>query len=207
MKNIQNNPINSENPLNQNYWNNQYEAHTTGWDLGKISPPLKTYIDTLENKNIRILIPGCGNSYEASYLLEQGFTNTTIIDIAPILVKSLKTKFKENTNIKIILGDFFDHQGEYDLILEQTFFCALPPQMRQLYVSKMHQLLSKHGKIVGLLFNRTFENGPPFGGSEKEYQLLFQNTFDCIKMETCKNSILPRAESELWIELQKKSKH
>ena len=45
-----------------------------GWDLGEVSPPIKSYIDTLEDKNIRILIPGCGNTYEAEYLLEQGFT-------------------------------------------------------------------------------------------------------------------------------------
>jgi hypothetical protein len=41
------------------------------------------------NKDIAILIPGCGNTYEAAYLLEQGFTNVTVIDIAPTLVKIL----------------------------------------------------------------------------------------------------------------------
>ena len=188
----------------QTFWDNQYQANTTGWDLGTISPPIKSYIDSLKNKNIRILIPGCGNSYEAAYLLEQGFTNITVIDIAPTLVENLKTKFKNNININIILGDFFEHQGEYDLIIEQTFFCALPPEMREKYVSKMHQLLAKEGRIAGLLFNRTFENGPPFGGSQKEYEMLFKNNFDFLKMEVCLNSVPPRAGFELWIELQKK---
>jgi hypothetical protein len=44
--------------------------------------PIKNYIDTLKDKDIAILIPGCGNTYEAAYLLEQGFTNVTVIDIA-----------------------------------------------------------------------------------------------------------------------------
>jgi SAM-dependent methyltransferase len=186
------------------FWDNQYQANTTGWDLGTISPPIKSYIDTLKNKNIRILIPGSGNSYEAEYFLEQGFTNVTVIDIAPTLVENLKNKFKNNININIILGDFFEHQGEYDLIIEQTFFCALPPEMRSKYVSKMHQLLAKEGKITGLLFNRTFENGPPFGGSQKEYEMLFKNNFDFLKMEVSQNSVAPRAGFELWIEFQKK---
>ena len=189
---------------NQTFWDNQYQNNTIGWDLGTISPPIKSYIDTLKNKNIRILIPGCGNSYEAAYLLEQGFTNITVIDIAPTLVENLKTKFKNNSNINIILGDFFEHQGEYDLIIEQTFFCALPPEMREKYVSKMHQLLAKEAKIAGLLFNRTFENGPPFGGSQEEYEILFKNAFNFLKMEVCQNSVAPRAGSELWIEFQKK---
>jgi len=189
---------------NQTFWDNQYQANTLGWDLGAISPPIKSYIDTLEDRNLRILIPGCGNSYEAAYLLGQGFTNVTVIDIAPTLVKNLKSKFKNNPNLNILLGDFFEHQGEYDLIIEQTFFCALQPFMRKDYVSKMHQLLSKDGKLAGLLFNRTFDGGPPFGGSQEEYENLFKNTFHFLKMEVCQNSVAPRAGFELWIEFQKK---
>ncbi|WP_319800246.1 methyltransferase domain-containing protein [Flavobacterium sp. N3904] len=195
--------VSCEKPLDQTYWNNQYQANTTGWDLGEVSPPLKSYIDTIEDKNLPILIPGCGNTYEAEYLLYKGFTNVTVIDIAPTLIEKLKTKFKDNPNIKIVLGDFFEHQGAYDLIIEQTFFCALPPIMRQKYVWKMHQLLAKEGKISGLLFNRTFESGPPFGGSQEEYELLFKVSFDFLKMEVCHNSATPRAGSELFIELQK----
>ena len=150
------------------------------------------------------MIPGCGNSYEAAYLIEQGFTNITLIDIAPTLVAKLKTTFKDHKNLNIILGDFFLHHGEYDIIIEQTFFCALPPTMRQRYVWKMHQLLAKKGKITGLLFNRTFENGPPFGGSLKEYTLLFKESFDLLKMEICQNSASPRSGTELFIELLKK---
>lgn len=197
--------VSCEKPLDKVYWDNQYQSNTIGWDLGEVSPPLKSYIDTLKDKNIRVLIPGCGNTYEADYLLEQGFTNVTVIDIAPTLVENLKTKFKDNPNINIVLGDFFEHQGEYDVILEQTFFCALPPTMRQKYVWKMHQLLAHKGKIAGLLFNRTFESGPPFGGSQEEYNLLFQQSFDFLKMEVCQDSATPRAGSELFIELQKNS--
>ena len=31
-----------DNPLDQNYWDSQYQAKATGWDLGTISPPIKT---------------------------------------------------------------------------------------------------------------------------------------------------------------------
>lgn len=194
-----------EKPLDQTYWDHQYQSGTTAWDLGEVSPPIKKYCDSLPDKTIRILIPGCGNTYEAAYLLSKGFTQITIIDIAPTLVKKLKTTFRGNSNINILLGDFFEHQGQYDLIIEQTFFCALQPAMRQKYVSKMHQLLAKEGKITGLLFNRTFGEGPPFGGSQEEYKQLFQENFDSLKMEICQNSATPRAGSELFIELQKKS--
>ena len=195
--------MNNEKLLDQEYWDKQYISKATGWDLGKVSPPIKEYIDTLKDKNSSILIPGCGNTYEAEYLLEKGFTNLTVIDIAPTLVKRLQEKFKNNPDIKIVLYDFFEHQGQYDLIIEQTFFCALSPELREKYVRKMYQLLKEKGKLVGLLFNKTFESGPPYGGSQAEYEQLFKNYFDFKIMETCHNSIAPRANSEIFIEFQK----
>lgn len=190
-------------PLDQTYWDNQYQANATGWDLGEVSPPIKMYIDTIENKDAKILIPGCGNSYEAEYLLQLGFTNVSVIDIAPTLVENLKQKFAQNNNITIVLGDFFEHQGNYDYITEQTFFCALPPTMRQRYVWKMHQLLSDHGKLIGLLFNREFEVSPPFGGSLKEYEQLFYKAFAFNSISLAGNSIPSRANTELFFEFQK----
>ncbi|MCW2118558.1 TPMT family class I SAM-dependent methyltransferase [Flavobacterium sp. 7A] len=183
--------------LDQKYWDTQYKTNCTGWDLGCISPPIKTIIDKLEDKNIAVLIPGCGNTYEAEYLLQQGFTNITVIDIAPTLVSMLQLKFANNDNITIVLGDFYSHQGQYDLILEQTFFCALAPHLRQHYVFIMHQLLIPNGTLSGLLFNKTFESGPPFGGNKKEYELLFKNAFNITSLEISCNSVLPRSESEL----------
>jgi SAM-dependent methyltransferase len=192
-------------PLDQDYWDAQYKAKSTGWDLGQVSPQIKEYIDTLGNKNCSILIPGCGNTYEAEYLLQEGFTNITVIDIAPTLVKNLRQKFVDNSSIKIIQADFFEHKGQYDLIIEQTFFCALPPTMRQKYVWKMHQLLAEDGIIGGLLFNKSFEAGPPFGGSQQEYEKLFSSAFGFLKIEEATNSVAPRASSELFFEFKKSS--
>jgi methyl halide transferase len=189
-------------PLNDTYWNNQYISQSIGWDLGQVSPPIKQYVDTIKDKNIQILIPGCGNAYEAEYLLEIGFSNITIIDFAPELVHSLQTKFKD-TNVKVLLQDFFEHQGSYDLIIEQTFFCALPPFLRQQYVYKMHQLLKPEGKLIGLLFNRIFDKNPPFGGSIEEYNSLFKNSFNFQPLTVCKTSVKPRANSEVFIEFEK----
>ncbi len=193
-------------PLDEKYWNDQYQSNATGWDLGEVSPPIKEYIDTIENKNTSILIPGCGNSYEAEYLLSKGFTNITLIDIAPLLVEKLRQKFANNAHIKIVHSDFFEHKLKYDLIIEQTFFCALPPYMRQKYVWKMHQLLNDNGILAGLLFNRNFEKSPPFGGSKVEYERLFKSAFDFKSMQSCDNSFAARAGTELWIELKRNPK-
>ena len=52
--------------LDKNFWNDIYVKSKTGWDVGEITTPLKEYFEQLNNKKNKILIPGCGNAYEAS---------------------------------------------------------------------------------------------------------------------------------------------
>lgn len=191
--------------MDKNYWNSRYENQETGWDIGNISTPLKEYADQLIKKDIAILIPGCGNAYEAAYLLQQGFTNIMLVDIAPAAIAAVRKRLSEweGHQLRIIEGDFFELDEKFDLILEQTFFCALAPTLRKAYTDKMFDLLNDGGKVVGLLFNRNFEGGPPFGGNKEEYMQLFRSKFSIQLMEDATNSIAPRAGSELFFILTK----
>ena len=184
---------------NKNYWENRYKAGEIQWDIGYASTPLVEYFKQLANKNLKILIPGCGSAYEGEWLHKNGFTNVFLLDVAP----AAKEKFFERVPgfpLKHWLSEpFFEHQGEYDLIIEQTFFCALHPSQRISYVEKMHDLLPLYGKLVGLLFNvPKLVEGPPYGGTEEEYRALFQSNFTLKTMEIAHNSIEPRAERELF---------
>lgn len=192
--------------LDNEYWSNRYLKKDTGWDMGKVSPPLKAYFDQLSDKNIAILIPGCGNAYEAEYLLQNGFTNITLIDISSIAVNILKEKFAAyaGNELDIICGDFFELNQQFDLIIEQTFFCAIDPILRQKYAEKMWELLKVGGKLVGVFFNTTFEAGPPFSGSKQEYEELFSEKFEVKVLTECYNSISPRSGKEVFILLVKR---
>jgi methyl halide transferase len=196
-------PNNMTEFLSKDYWNNRYEAEETGWNLKTISPPLKAYIDQLTDKNLRILIPGCGSGHEAEYLLKQGFQDVTVIDIAPLAVERIKLYLSDYQSIKIICADFFTHSGEYNLILEQTFFCALDPALRTKYVQKMSELLTQNGKLVGLLFGVQFPKNPPFGGSREDYLTLFSDKFKINFIEPCYNSVKPREGNELFFNFSK----
>ena len=188
------------------YWDSRYNKSETGWDIGSVSEPLKAYIDQLPDKDISILIPGCGNAYEAAYLLQQGFTNVTLIDISTVLVMAIKEKFAAyiGKQLDVIEGDFFKLGKQFDLVLEQTFFCALHPSLREAYVQKMADIVKPGGKLAGVLFNRDFEGGPPFGGHKEEYLALFSDKFIVKTMETCYNSIEPRRGNELFVLFMRK---
>ncbi|HLV91516.1 MAG TPA: methyltransferase domain-containing protein [Aequorivita sp.] len=186
--------------LNESFWSDKYRSGDMGWDIGYASTPLKEYIDQLKNKDLNILIPGGGNSYEAEYLFNKGFSNVSVVDISRIPLDNLLKRVPDFPKENLLHQDFFKLDQTYDLILEQTFFCAQDPNLREKYVSKMHQLLKPKGKLVGLLFNIPLnDDKPPFGGSEAEYRLLFEDEFVIDKMETAHNSIPQRAGNEFFI--------
>lgn len=186
--------------FDKQFWSARYEQQKTGWDIGYVSTPIKEYIDQLDNKFLKILIPGAGNAYEAAYLFEQGFENVFVLDIAKQPLENLKNRLPSFPIGQLINQDFFNHTTTYDLIIEQTFFCALSPKLRAEYAQKMSELLVKNGKLVGLLFDFPLtEKGPPFGGSKSEYLDYFKPYFDIKIMERSYNSIKPRQGTELFV--------
>lgn len=191
--------------LSAEYWNTRYKENEFGWDTGNITEPLKTYFDQLENKNLSILIPGAGNSYEAEYLFNKGFKNVTVVDFAQEPLTNIKNRVPDFPLNNLVKDDFFNHKGQYDLIVEQTFFCAIDPKLRAQYAKHMHSLLKPGGKLVGLLFDMVFEKeGPPFGGNKEEFRTYFDPYFTYKTFAPCYNSIAPRAGRELFIHLIKK---
>ena len=193
------------------YWQTRYEQDSTGWDMGAVSPPLKAYIDQLPAaaRTQAILVAGAGNAHEVAYLHEQGFSNVTLLDIAPAPIEAFMTRHPSFPKERLLCTDFFtlsptDHQ--FDLILEQTFFCAINPARRDDYVRQMAALLKPTGKLVGVLFDKDFGNtSPPVGGSMSEYQQRFAPYFDIEIMQSCHNSHPARLGSELFIKLTPKA--
>lgn len=197
--------------LDANYWNARWESGQTGWDIGQASPPLTEYAASVppsERAAMRVLIPGCGNAYEARELLRMGYGELTLLDIAPEALASARARFEAQgetfaERIRWVCADFFEHEDAYDLILEQTFFCALDPALRPRYARQMHALLRPGGRLAGVLFDRAFEGGPPFGGSIAEYRALFEPLFEIETLIPCPNSIAPRQGAEAFFVVRK----
>ncbi|MDN4165251.1 methyltransferase domain-containing protein [Cytophagales bacterium LB-30] len=189
--------------LNENYWSQRYEQKSTGWDVGRITTPLKEYFDQLENRALSILIPGAGNAYEAEYLHSLGFSKVDVLDFSALPLQSFKQRNPDWPVERLIQSDFFAWQGQYDLIVEQTFFCALDPSLRARYAKHMKQLLKPGGKLVGVLFDAPMNSDqPPFGGKQEEYKALFSPYFQFKHWSACYNSIPPRAGKEWFMVLQ-----
>ncbi|WP_276167245.1 methyltransferase domain-containing protein [Zobellia alginiliquefaciens] len=190
------------------YWTQRYKSNNTGWDIGYPSTPIKDYVDQLTDSNISILIPGAGNAYEAEYLWKKGFKNIYVMDISEVPLDKFKERNPDFPKTQLLLEDFFEHTGQYDLILEQTFFCSFVPtdQNRNTYTKKMDSILKPEGKLVGVWFNIPLTDDMekrPFGGNREIYLKHLSPFFKTITFESCYNSIPPRKGNELFGIFQK----
>lgn len=195
--------------LDETYWRTRYATGQTGWDVGMITPPLQDYFKQLSPlDDRRILIPGAGRAYEAEYLHRRGFSEVFVVDLAPEALEALQQRVPSFPGGHLVQQDFFALTAEppYDLIVEQTFFCALPRALRPDYARQCAHLLRPGGKLVGLLFEADFglSPEPPFGGTRAEYRAYFEPYFEFVHFDTAYNSIRPRQGRELFICLKKK---
>ncbi len=191
--------------FDKTYWESRWQEGQTGWDIGGPSLPLIEYFDQLHDKEQKILIPGCGNGWEAEYLHNLGFKNVFIIDLAPSAIANFLRRVPDFPEDHVILGDFFQLEEFYDMVVEQTFFCAIDPSLRRQYVMKVWNMLDQGGKLVGLLFDEDFgREHPPFGGKKNDYLEYFEPWFRIKYFDTAYNSIPPRMGREIFMNLVKR---
>lgn len=193
------------NELTAEYWSSRYRENTTGWDIGYASPQLLELASEFP-KSARILIPGCGRAYEAEVLHREGYTNIIVADWSPEPLQEFSERVAEYPVANLICADFFALEPPFDLILEQTFYCALPPSRRDEYVKQAHALLREGGVLAGLLFDFPLtDEGPPFGGSAEEYRTRFSPYFNIDRLQRADRSIAARDGRELVFRFTKKS--
>jgi len=186
------------------YWDKLFEKNHLGWDIGFVSTPLKEYFDQLEDKSIKILVPGSGRGWEVEYLYKSGFRNVWYLDFSSLAHEAFLKHLPDFPRNQMLREDFFSLRGSYDLIVEQTFFSALPRNRRKDYARQMYDLLNPGGKFVGLLFNLEFPGDPPpFGGSLEIYKMLFFELFAVKAFDVAYNSIKQREGREFFFILEK----
>ncbi len=189
---------------NEAYWEQRYLENDTPWDIGYPAPAIIQYFEQVKNKEARILIPGAGNAHEAVALYNMGFKNITVLDLSDIPLKHFAEKNPDFPKENLVHQDFFEHHSSYEYIVEQTFFCALHPSLRNHYVEKMHELLVPGGKLVGMVFNDLLNTEhPPYGALKADYEAYFAPMFTIEQLTDNTAAIPPRAGRELFLLLQK----
>lgn len=120
----------------------------------------------------RALVPGAGRAYDAVALASLGYT-VTALDIAPTAVQEARVQVAEAApevaaRVTVREADFFAEEGQYDLVWDCTFLCALPKDMREAWAAQYAKLVAPGGILLALVFPMFPEghpraaDGPPF---------------------------------------------
>ena len=189
-------------------WQGLYEANDMRWDLGEVAPPFIKLLEAGKLPVGKVLIPGCGRGHEVMYLAQNGF-DVTGVDFAKGATSYLEKTLKEcNLNGRVVHQDFFkldvSHNGVYDLVLEQTFFCAINPSLRPDYCKTVARILKPGGKLIGLFYNTGEEGGPPHNTTREDIESIFSETFTIQELEKTTWSIERRSGKELLTILEKR---
>ena len=188
-------------------WQDHYDSNDLGWDLGQVAPP---FVELWEKGKLpvgKVLVPGCGRGHEVIFLSENGF-EVTGIDFSEGAVTYLGNALKErNLKGRVLHQDFFSldhsHDGVYDLVLEQTFFCAISPWQRRDYVLNVSRILKPGGMLVGLFYHTDKQGGPPYNTTRENIETHFSENFEIQELDKTSLSSEQRKDKE-WLGILKK---
>lgn len=190
-----------------NDWQGHYDRGDLMWDIEQVSPPFANLWEERKVSPGKAIIPGCGRGHEVVYFAERGF-DMTGVDFAVGAVTHLeRTLAERDLRARVIHGDFFSldvsHDDCYDIMFEQTFFCAIAPSQRSLYVETVTRILKKGGLLVALFYETGTVGGPPFNTTCADIQNYFPPNFVVEYLEKAGDSIERRKGKE-WLAILRK---
>jgi SAM-dependent methyltransferase len=207
------NELATKGAVNQaDYWSDRYRSWQAenvppGWELGEPAKPLREVLPQIKIPRSRICVLGCGTGHDAAYFASQGHI-VTGVDFSPLAIEKARAQYTECANLKFVTADAFhfakEQRGQFDVIFEHTFYCAIDPARRSEVLRSWRSLLADGGHLLGIFFILDRVGGPPYGASEWELRELLKNDFEFLYWTRWKTSIESRLGRELVIYARKK---
>ena len=149
-------------------------AKGSRFDVAGVSRPLAAELARQEHAvrpGMSALVPGCGRAYDALALAEHGFESVVALDVSQTACEAARSEIAGSRSctrerVTVRCGDFFALKGSFDFIWDNTFLCALEPEVRERWAMQMKALLAPEGELVTCVFPiGERAGGPPFAMS------------------------------------------
>lgn len=194
----------SRDPLSPQFWDERFERDFTPWERGEVPLALRRFVAAGQPAAVAgqppaILLPGCGSARELALMCEAGW-DATAIDFSREAVARARALAGPWAD-RIVQADFFAYAPPrpLDLVVEQAFFCALPPARRPDVARRWAELLGQGGLLAGYFYFDDAAKGPPFGIARAELDALLTPAFECVADEAVEDSIPVFAGKERWM--------
>ncbi len=188
-------------------WSEIYqEMPIPNWDLQMAHPAFKDMLPRLRLSKSRTLVLGCGEGHDAAYLAQEGHL-VTAVDFSEAALTRARQKYG-HLSIEFVQADAFDlprsFDKNFDLILEHTLFCAVPPDKRNDLIKSWNRCLITGGYLMGVFFAAEKRTGPPYGATEWELRKRLEKDYHFLFWGRWKKSPERRQGRELFVLAQKK---
>ena len=158
-------------------WEQRYQDKKTGWDRGEANPQLATWLSSVVEPGMSVLVPGSGRGHEVLALAEAG-AKVTAIDFADSAIQELRLR-QQQTGLmfEIVHSDLFAYSPgrEFDVIYEQTCLCAIHPTQWKTYEQLLNTWLRADGHLLALFMQSHAADGPPFHCDMETMRSLFHS--------------------------------
>ncbi|MEO7940313.1 MAG: methyltransferase domain-containing protein [Burkholderiaceae bacterium] len=136
----------------QEFWQQRFEAHQTGWDRGAPSPQLLAWLDSGALQPCRIAVPGCGSGWEVAELARRGFAVVGIDYTAAAVERTRAHCTARGVSAEVVQADvlLYAPQQPFDAVYEQTCMCALHPDHWRAYAGQLAGWLRPGGMLWAL---------------------------------------------------------
>lgn len=187
----------TRNAAEASFWDERFAQGFTPWDFAGV--PAEFQVFAAGMAPCPVLVPGCGNGWEAAWLAERGWP-VTAIDFSHEAVMSAR-RVLGPAGAVVHEADFFAFapQPSCRLIYERAFLCALPPAMRAGYAARMAELLPVDGLLAGYFFLMAKPKGPPFGIERAELDALLTPHYELIEDLPVTDSLPVFEGHERWL--------
>ncbi|WP_322054759.1 methyltransferase domain-containing protein [Paraburkholderia bannensis] len=187
----------SRDPAAPAFWDERFERGFTPWDQAGVLPAFEAFANA--HPDAAVLIPGCGNAWEARWLAERGRT-VRAIDFSPIAVAHARAALGDYANV-VEQADFYTYAPPFApaWIFERAFLCALPKSQRADYARRMAELLAPGALLAGYFFIGETPKGPPFGIDRAELDALLTPYFTLIDDQGVEGSLPVFQGRERWL--------
>lgn len=194
---------------NPQYWIDVYKTEPNpGWNLNEPAEAFKDMLPRLKLPKSRILVLGCGEGHDAAFFAKAGHL-VTAVDFSKEAIARGKQKYGDLTNLNFYESDIFHLPQEwnfgFDVVVEHTCFCAIPPDQRNELVRLYRRMLHEEGQLLAVFFTMEKRSGPPFGSTEWEIRKRTEQGFHYLFWGRLRNSLPNRMGRELFV-LAKKRK-
>jgi ubiquinone/menaquinone biosynthesis C-methylase UbiE len=147
------------------YWDERYATMTESYDWYQDYGTLKSFLDPyMRDKQVEILIPGCGSSTLGGELYNAGYQNITNVDISEVVVNQMTDKYGDCTEMEFNAMDARAMElipdACFDVVIDKGLFdsqlCA-EDRMKSLdkLMAEMYRVLKPGGAYL------IISHGPP----------------------------------------------